>query len=151
MKLASALAIIALCSTASASVAEKKSMRSAEEKATAALDTAKKACGNKELAAQIDWDQFSKLDYAKNNVKKEDALRWTGDRAQTVAEALANICNDADYKAEAQKLSKVKMAPNTDGSRNFSFKKSGETLEVGFSPFVVGAAQDVPADLKKIF
>ncbi|MDH5649836.1 MAG: hypothetical protein OEY67_09285 [Gammaproteobacteria bacterium] len=142
------LTIVLTSTAAIAGIKDKKSMGESEKTIATATADAKKACGNPTLESKIDWSSWDKYDYKKLGKNKADILRFTGGLAKSVLESLADLCKDADYKAEVAKITKLSFSGKDDPSEQYvAFALDGSTLNIKLNGDGVGSWKN--ADLLK--
>ncbi len=123
--------IIALSSYAFAGIKDKKAIKGSEAKITTAAASVKTACGNSKLDTKVDWTQWDKYDYKKMSRKKHEILRFTGGLTESVLSSMADLCKDADYKAEVAKITSLKISGKVDQTKPYvAFNLNGNTLDI---------------------
>lgn len=124
--------IVSLSLTAEAGKVElKKAKRAAEAKVTAALEKARKVCGNPETTATVSWGAFDATPDAelkKIGRSRLNVIGIFGDHAANVLGDLATLCKDADFRAEIKKLRAVSLTPVLS-AKVVQYKLEGTTLE----------------------
>jgi len=148
-----------LASSVSAGVAEKKARQAAEEGIASAQASMKSACGNANVEVVIAWDQVDAMItknsalIAEKNSKSEWIYAEVGDRTKATLEALGKICaEDADYKEEIAKLTKVSVTPKEKYDDVDSvFALDGTTLNVQNGFYMSRSASDFVGPLKALY
>lgn len=148
-----------LATGAQAGVKEKKAQRSADEKISAAAESMKSACGNAQLAVNVDWSAVDAAAEQNADIIKEKDMRldWVyiqlGDRTASTMEALSKICSDdADYKAAIAEISNIEVQPKPKfDDYKSAFSLDGSTLNVENGWYMTRNASDFRARLINLF
>lgn len=158
-KIAFVLATTLIASGVYAGVAEKKARQASEEKIASALASTKSACGNASLDVVVAWDQVEAVIeknaalIAEKSSKSEWVISEVGDRTSATLEALKKICDDdADYKEEIAKLTKVSVTPKEKYDDTASaFAVEGTTLNVQNGFYMSRSASDFVGPIQALF
>lgn len=148
-----------LAAGVNAGVAEKKAQQAANDKIASTLSSMKTACGNSSIDVVVAWDQVDAMItknsalIAEKNSKAEWIYAEVGDRTSATLEALGKICtDDADYKEEIAKLTKVSVTPKEKYDDTASaFALEGTTLNVQNGFYMSRSASDFVEPLKALY
>ena len=128
--------IIALATTpmAHAGVKVDKAKRKATESTERASANVAKRCGTRP-AVSIDWkglDSAKEADFKSIRRERHHVIQMFGNQARDVANSLAAVCGDADYKkAVAAGVKKLKLVSSSDLKlKKASFALKGKTITV---------------------
>ena len=143
-------------------IQNKKAMRASDAKVAKSLETAKTACGNKNLKVDMNWDAFKKYvkdDKVAKAIKKGGdkevfVFSYAGERGAAILGGLANLCKDKDYKEEISKVETVKIIPTADfmsSTSVFKLADSGKTIEATPTLRMSRNASDFARKLKKLW
>tara|TARA_B100001059_G_C17801183_1_gene566290 strand:- start:276 stop:761 length:486 start_codon:yes stop_codon:yes gene_type:complete len=152
--------IITLFSTASyASIKDKKAMRAVDENIATEAAKVKTSCGNPALDVKVNWDEFKTMitknteKLANDRYKSQWVISHAGQRTVSVLEAVAGICkDDADYKEELAKLSKILVTPKADFTDSASeFTLDSNVLSVKSGHKMNRSASDFMKKIKALY
>lgn len=141
--------VFALFATADATagVQEKKELRAAKKKMEKTAEKAKASCGNAELKPELDISQYEKYAYESGN-DKATYYRFIQGHVENFFLGMAKACEDADYKAEIQKITKVRFVGHEkEDVWKHDLELKGTTIVVKMAPQY---SNSVHENMKKI-
>lgn len=121
----------------------KKAIKEGDEAITEQKDAFNKACGGKIKVSSKHKDASTmKVDQS----DPENNVVMAGKRCGDVLYAMAQLCSDADYKAEMAKITELKCAPKAFEKKPYwVFEKKGTVLNVSTHPASDGSSEGIEA------
>jgi hypothetical protein len=148
-----------IATTATAAVVDKKAIRAADANIAKQVAVMKSDCGNTSLEVNVVWDDVKGMIKTNKDALKSDnykgvwVLSHTGERTVAALEAMSKICkDDADYKEELAKVTKVIVKPKDkfdDAKSAFSFDEN--TINIKSGHRMTRSASDFVTPIKDLF
>lgn len=153
MRVGLAILLASLSFSSYAGIKDNKAKKEVAETLKSAVANVKSACGNASLAGDIDWANWDTYDYTKlsGNKAKSEVILSTKFLVEALADDIAELCKDADYKAELAKLTKLNFSGKKDQSSMYvDFKLNGTTLNMQLNADAIGSWKNKDL-LKKVW